>query len=79
MYVHQYWLGSTRSRGILATRSGLTDRLPAPTHAFDAGAAWGYLALQASLSGWAMHAMAGIEHERPSRSDAQHATPASIV
>jgi nitroreductase len=34
------------------------------THAFDAGAAWGYLALQASLSGWAAHGVAGIEWDK---------------
>lgn len=34
------------------------------THSFDAGCAWGYLALQAHLSGWAAHAMAGFDGER---------------
>ena len=34
------------------------------THAFDTGCAWGFLALQAHLSGWAAHAMAGFEAER---------------
>ena len=33
-------------------------------HAFDAGAAWGFLALQASKSGWATHAMA-VSTRRP--------------
>jgi nitroreductase len=31
------------------------------THSFDAGAAWGYLALQASILGWQAHGMAGID------------------
>jgi nitroreductase len=31
------------------------------SHSFDAGAAWGYLALQASISGWAAHAMVGFD------------------
>jgi len=35
---------------------------PHPTHSFDAGAAWGYLALQAHLLGWAAHGMAGFDH-----------------
>src|SRR5450830_1126189 len=39
---------------------GSSEELPAPTHSFDTGAAWGYLALQASLSGWHAHAMAGF-------------------
>jgi nitroreductase len=34
------------------------------THSFDAGTAWGYLALQASLSGWQAHGMAGIDREK---------------
>jgi nitroreductase len=32
-----------------------------PGHSFDAGAAWGYLALQAHKLGWAAHGMAGFE------------------
>ena len=41
-------------------------REPAPvrSHSFDAGAAWGYLALQASRSGWAAHGMAGFDVPR---------------
>lgn len=31
------------------------------THAFDAGAAWGYLALQAHIAGFVAHAMAGFD------------------
>ncbi|MDR3461313.1 MAG: nitroreductase family protein, partial [Beijerinckiaceae bacterium] len=34
------------------------------SHSFDAGAAWGYLALQASISGWAAHAMVGFDLPR---------------
>jgi nitroreductase len=33
------------------------------THSFDAGTAWGYLALQARLSGFYAHGMGGIKHE----------------
>jgi nitroreductase len=40
---------------------GKSEELPAPTHSFDAGSAWGYLALQASLSGWHAHGMAGFD------------------
>jgi nitroreductase len=40
-----------------------------PSHSFDAGAAWGYLALQAHALGWAAHGMAGFE-----RDDAHAAT-----
>jgi len=42
---------------------GAQAEVPSPTHSFDAGTAWGYLALQASLSGWQAHGMAGIERD----------------
>jgi nitroreductase len=34
-----------------------------PSHAFDAGAAWANLALQAHLAGWAAHGMGGFDAE----------------
>jgi len=34
------------------------------SHSFDAGAAWGYLALQAQKSGWSTHGMGGFDHAR---------------
>lgn len=37
---------------------------PAYTHAFGTGAAWGYLALQARLSGYHAHAMGGIDRAK---------------
>jgi len=37
---------------------------PNRTHSFDAGAAWGYLALQAHRLGWAAHGMAGFDMAR---------------
>jgi flavin reductase (DIM6/NTAB) family NADH-FMN oxidoreductase RutF/nitroreductase len=38
--------------------------IASPTHSFDTGAAWMSLALQANLSGWHAHAMAGFDGER---------------
>ena len=43
---------------------GKSEELPAPTHSFNAGAAWGYLALHASLSGWHAHGMASFDKEK---------------
>lgn len=43
---------------------GGAAEVPAPSHTFDAGAAWGYFALQASLAGWKAHGLAGIERDR---------------
>lgn len=39
-------------------------RVPHPSAAFDAGAAWMSLALQAHLRGWVAHAMGGFDKER---------------
>lgn len=46
-----------------ATVAGPEGDMPNRWHAFDAGAAWGGLALQAHLAGWAAHAMGGFNHE----------------
>jgi hypothetical protein len=51
----------SRKNGLLP---GATEESPNRTHRFDAGAAWGYLALQASLSGWPAHGRAGFDHDR---------------
>lgn len=37
---------------------------PSTTHTLDAGAASGYMALQAHLMGWHVHGMAGFDHHR---------------
>lgn len=42
--------------------------IASPTHSFDTGAAWMSFALQASLSGWHTHGMAGFDGERLRRS-----------
>jgi nitroreductase len=34
------------------------------THAFDAGAAWGHLALQVSLAGWHSHGIGGFDRAK---------------
>jgi nitroreductase len=41
------------------------ESVPSPNrnHAFDAGAAWAYLALQSSILGWVAHAIGGFDHE----------------
>ncbi len=40
------------------------DDAPDPTFAFDTGAAWENLALQASMMGLVCHGMAGFDHEK---------------
>jgi nitroreductase len=43
---------------------GKDARVPSHSHSFDAGAAWGSLALQASLLGWHAHGMVGVDFDR---------------
>jgi nitroreductase len=44
-------------------RASSGEEVPFPSHSFDAGAAWAYLALQATNAGWHAHGMAGIDRE----------------
>jgi nitroreductase len=43
---------------------GQAESAPNLTHAFDAGAAWAYLALQASLAGWHAHGIGGFDRDK---------------
>jgi nitroreductase len=43
---------------------GAEKAVPSYSHSFDAGAAWGYFALQAARSGWQAHGMVGFDHAR---------------
>jgi nitroreductase len=62
---NQVWAGraaalvAVASRTVRITAKG--EAVENPTHAFDAGAAWMSLALQAHLSGWAAHGMGGFD------------------
>ncbi|MGO7203179.1 nitroreductase family protein, partial [Rhizobium ruizarguesonis] len=47
--------------------AGSAEEKPSYTHSFDAGAAWGHLAIQARLSGFYAHGMGGIKHEEISQ------------
>ena len=43
---------------------GMDKPVPSYTHSFDAGSAWGYLALQATKLDWHAHGMVGFDKER---------------
>lgn len=43
---------------------GQEQAIPSWSHSFDAGSAWGYLALQATKLGWYAHAMVGFDRDR---------------
>jgi len=60
------WGQNASALVILASKTrfvppGKTEAIAATTHAFDVGAAWANLALQASLSGWHTHAVGGFD------------------
>ncbi len=38
--------------------------VPSRSHSLDAGAAWAYLALEASITGWPAHGMIGVDFDR---------------
>ncbi|GBQ89216.1 nitroreductase [Gluconacetobacter johannae DSM 13595] len=65
---NQSWAGSASAlvfvlSGTTMLPPGKTAPVPAPTHAFDAGAAAAQIMLQATSAGWAAHAMSGIDHD----------------
>ena len=52
---------------ISRTHSGALDAAdpkPIYSHSFDAGAAWGFLALQAHMSGYEAHGMTGVHFDK---------------
>ena len=51
------------SDSVVSGTNGKPDR-PSGTHAFDAGAAWAQMALQATALGYHAHAMAGVDFDR---------------
>jgi len=48
-------------------KAGTTEPAPNGMHAFDTGAAWAYMALQAHLHGWCMHGIGGFNKEAGAR------------
>jgi nitroreductase len=66
---NQSWAKNASALIIIVSSStmlppGAEKRIPSHSHSFDAGAAWGFLALQATLSGWAAHGMVGFDLNR---------------
>lgn len=47
----------------LAAKAGSTDLIPNGMHAFDTGAAWAYMALQAHLNGFSLHGIGGFNKD----------------
>jgi nitroreductase len=65
---NQVWAQNASVLMVLISKDTFTSpdgkESPAPTHTFDTGAAWAHLALQATLSGWHAHGMAGFDKVR---------------
>jgi nitroreductase len=58
------WCEKASALFVVASRSTRDDGRPARTHAFDTGAAWMSLALQAHLMGLVAHGMGGFDYEK---------------
>lgn len=61
---NQVWAEKAAALVVIGSRTAMErdgTTVPLVTHAFDAGAAWMSLALQAHLNGWIAHAMAGFD------------------
>jgi nitroreductase len=66
---NQVWAKNASALIVLVSKTtvlprGAEKEVPSWTHSFDTGAAWCSLALQARLSGWAAHGMAGFDKGR---------------
>ena len=63
---NQGWVKSAAALLFVVSRThsgelGAADQKPIYSHSFDAGTAWGYLALQAHMSGYEAHGMTGMD------------------
>jgi nitroreductase len=58
------WCARAGALVVVLSKTHSDSGRPAPTHSFDAGAAWMSLALQGSLMGMVIHAMAGFDYAR---------------
>ena len=63
---NQSWAKNAAALVIIVSREtmqppGADKAVPSHSHSFDAGAAWGYLALQAQHLGWDTHGMIGFD------------------
>jgi len=66
---NQAWAQNASALVVVASKKTFTppgqqNSINMASHSFDTGAAWAYLALQASLSGWASHGIGGFDKEK---------------
>ena len=58
------WAARAGALVVVLSKKTMDNGSPIPTHSFDAGAAWMSIALQAHLTGLAVHGMAGFDYAR---------------
>lgn len=65
-FIHEYNLAWCKTAPVFALMLShkVSERGDNASHAFDAGAAWGFLALEAVRKGLATHPMTGIDFEK---------------
>lgn len=63
---NQTWAKRAAALVVVASEQapGPDKSAPSRSHSFDAGAAWGFLALQAHILGWHTHGMTGVDFPR---------------
>jgi nitroreductase len=62
---NQNWAKNAAVLIVIVSKNTLDrDGSPAPTHSFDAGAAWENLALQATIRGFVAHGMQGFDYDK---------------
>ncbi|WP_049919965.1 nitroreductase family protein [Halobiforma nitratireducens] len=63
--MNQAWASDAAALAVIVSKTTFDHNgEPAPTNAFDTGAAWQNLALEGARRGLAVHAMAGLDYER---------------
>lgn len=61
---NQEWANSAAVLLVILSCKVFEDQKPSPTHSFDTGTAWGYLALQGHINGLVVHGMRGFNYSR---------------
>jgi nitroreductase len=66
---NQGWVKSAAALLFIVSRThsgdlGAAEQKPSYSHSFDAGSAWGFLALQAHMAGYEAHGMTGFHVEK---------------
>ena len=61
---NQVWAKNAAVLIVVISKTTFDSNKPARTHSYDAGAAWGSLALQGSQSGLVVHGMQGFDYDK---------------